>query len=76
MFNYVNSNKEIACHSKENALMIAKILLDESHVVMLSKEEDLTIVNYLWSSSDGDRNDVCFNYREEVEEFIFGEKED
>ena len=76
MFNYVNSNEEIACHSKENALIIANVLLNEGYVVMLSKEEDLTIVNYLWPSSDGDRNDVCFNYREAVEEFAFEGKED
>ena len=68
---------EIACGSEENALTLAKILMEEGYVVMLSKEERLTIVNYLWSQRGADRNDVRFMTVEDLEEIIFDEgKED
>ena len=38
---------EIALHDKETALKIANILVDEEYVVMISREEDLYIINYL-----------------------------
>ena len=70
MFNYVTKD-EIACHDEHNAFEIAEKLMKEGYVVMLSKEEKLTIINYIWSENNADRNDVCFNSREEVEDFIF-----
>lgn len=50
---------EIAFKNRETALEVAKILLDEDYVVMLSSEEDLTILNYEWAEY-GDRNGVVF----------------
>ena len=67
---------EIACGSDENALTLAKILMEEGYVVMLSKEEKLTIVNYLWSQRGADRNDVRFMTFEDFEEILFNEEEE
>ena len=63
--------QEIACHSFANAESLAEILLDEGYVVMISKEEKLYIVNYIWSERDANRNDVVFVSRSEYEEEIF-----
>ena len=69
-FNHI-TNHEIACHSLENAFNFAKNLMDEDYVVMLSKEENLYIVNYVWSEHGADRNDVVFISREDFEDYIF-----
>lgn len=50
---------ELVFTTREVAIEVAKILLDENYVVMLSNEEELTILNYEWSEW-GDRNDVVF----------------
>jgi len=68
------TNNEMVCHSFEDAQKIAEMLLKNEYVVMISKEEDLYIINYIWSERNADRNDVCFLPREEVEEEIFGNK--
>ena len=65
------TNNEIAVHGIGDALNIVKILLDNGYVAMISKEENLFIVNYIWSSNNADRNDVCFQDRETMEEEIF-----
>lgn len=57
---------EISLHDKETALKIANILVDEDYVVMISKEEDLYIVNYLYAQYS-DRNDVVFMTRDEFD---------
>ncbi len=57
---------EIAFRNKENALKVAEILLEEDNCVLLSKEEDLYIINYEYSQYS-DRNDVIFMDREEFE---------
>lgn len=67
---YYVTNNEIATKSYSDALSLAEILLDNNYVVMISKEEKLYIVNYIWSPTCN-RNDVCFQSREEVEDFIF-----
>ncbi len=64
---------EIACNSKENAFVLAKILLQEGYVVMLSKEAGLTMVNYIWSQHDADRKDVKFMSTDDFEKFLFYE---
>ena len=65
------TNKEIALHGIGDAFNIVKVLLDNGYVAMISKEENLFIVNYIWSSNDADRNDVCFQDREIIEEEVF-----
>ena len=67
VFKYLTNN-EIATHSYSDALSLAEILLNNGYVVMISKEEKLYIVNYIWSSGDADRDDVCFQSRDEIED--------
>lgn len=57
---------EIAVHDKEIALKIIDLLVDQDYVVMLSREENLYIINYLYSQYS-DRNDVVFIDREEFD---------
>ena len=47
---------EIAVSDKEAAMKIANILVDEEYCVMLSREEDLYIIDFEYS----DRNNVIF----------------
>ncbi len=47
---------------------VAKALLDEGYVVMLSYEEDLLVLNWEWSEHDADRNDVVLMRRDEYDE--------
>ena len=61
---------EIAVHNKEVALKIIDLLVDQDYVVMLSREEDLYIINYLYSQYS-DRNDVIFMDREEFDTKYF-----
>ena len=60
-------SNEISFYNHEMGLRVAKALLDEHYVVMLSYEEDLLIINYEWSHAS-DRNDVIFMRRDEFEE--------
>lgn len=70
MSKYLTEN-QIVCKSFANALTLTEILLKEDHVVMLSREEGLTIVNYIWSEKEADRNDVVFLDRAEFEDEFF-----
>ena len=58
---------EIAIRNQEDAMKIASILMNEEYVVMLSKEEDLTIINFEYAPHS-DRNHVVFMARDEYEE--------
>lgn len=58
---------EIALKEKSTAFKIAELLVDEDYVVMISKEEDLYIVDFEWSEGC-DRNDVVFMSKEEFEQ--------
>lgn len=44
----------------EQANQITKILIENGYVVLVSLEEQLIIINYLWSERKSDRNDVVF----------------
>ena len=48
----------IACHDFEDAAALMKILIKNGYCVMRSREEELWIVNWIWSEGDADRNDV------------------
>lgn len=53
------SEFEIAINDYYDATTIAKILMNNNYVVMMSREEQLYIINAIWS--DGcNRNDVVF----------------
>lgn len=70
---YITKN-EIALHSFEDAVAVSKVLLDNGYVTMISKEEQLYIVNYIWSAEDANRNDVTFMDKVELEEMFFNEE--
>ena len=55
---------ELAFASEDSATTVARILMNEDYVVMLSKEENLTIVNFEYSQYS-DRNGVVFMSRDE-----------
>lgn len=57
---------EIAIREKEAALQLMGILVEEEHCIMLSKEEDLYIINYEYSEYSN-RNNVVFMNREEFD---------
>ncbi len=66
MFDYL-PQQAIVVGSFEEATQIAKILLDNDNVVMLSREESFWCIN--WTYSDySDRNNVVFIDREIFEE--------
>lgn len=58
---------EIAVSDKEAAMKIANILIDEEYCVMLSREEDLYIIDFEYSEFS-DRNNVVFMNREDFEQ--------
>lgn len=61
-------NNELSFKNHENGLQVAKALLDEDYVVLLSYEEGLLIVDYEWSENEADRNDVVFMSKYEYQE--------
>ena len=65
------TDNEIAVKQFIDAQKLAQILLDNGYVVMMSTEEQLYIVNYVWSPNGADRNDVVFEDRGIIEEEIF-----
>ena len=75
-FSYVTKN-EIAVKNYADAMTLMETLLDNDYVVMISREEQLYIINYVWGGMDqADRNNVCFQSRDVVEDFIFNPEED
>lgn len=66
MFDYL-PQQAIVVSSFEEATQIAKILLNNDNVVMLSKEENFWCINWTYSEYS-DRNDVVFVDREIFEE--------
>lgn len=66
---------ELAFNDWQSCIDVADILVDQGYVVMLSREEDLYIINYVWTSKNADRNDVVFMEREDFEQ-RFCEDED
>lgn len=62
------SEFSVAVHEYEDAALLAHILIDNSYVTMISREEDLFIVSAIWSERHADRNDVVFIDRGEFEE--------
>ncbi|MCR5811383.1 MAG: hypothetical protein K6G34_08285 [Lachnospiraceae bacterium] len=69
------SSGELTTKSFSTATTFADLLLEEEYVVMLSREEDLYVINYIWSERGADRNDVVFMDRCDFEE-CFCEIED
>ena len=62
------SEFSVSVHNYDDACTLAKILMDNDYVVMLSIEEKLYIVSAIWSQGHADRNDVVFMDKYEFEE--------
>lgn len=62
---------EIAVHNFADAETLLEVLINNGYVVLLSKEENLWIINYIWSENNANRNDVVFMSRDEYEDIIF-----
>ena len=67
---------EIAFTDYERGFDVAKALLDEGYIVMLSYEEEFLILNYEFSEHGADRNDVVLMQRDEYEERFDEQYED
>lgn len=62
------SEFSVSIRNYDDACALAKILIDNDYVVMLSVEEQLYIVSAIWSERHADRNDVVFMNRCTFEE--------
>lgn len=62
---------EIAFKNHSRGLGVAKALLDEGNVVMLSYEEEFLILNWEFSEHGADRNDMVLMRRDEFEDLDY-----
>ena len=60
--------------SYEDAVAIQKILIENDYCVMMSREEDLWVLNWLWSENRANRNDVIFTSRADYECALYDEQ--
>ena len=67
---------EIAFTDYNRGFDVAKALLDEGYIVMLSYEEEFLILNYEFSEHGADRNDMVLTRRDEFEETLDNQYED
>ena len=67
---------ELTFTDYERGFDVAKALLDEGYIVMLSYEEEFLILNYEFSEHGADRNDVILMRRDEFEETLDNQYED
>ena len=58
---------EIAIRNKEAAMKVISCLVEEKYCVMLSREEDLYIIDFEYSKYSN-RNNVVFMSREDFEQ--------
>ncbi len=65
----MSMENQLAFKDEKSAFEVARILLKEDYVVMLSCEEQLTIINYQWVPN-ADRNHIVFMSREDFEDYI------
>lgn len=55
----------------EDAFTIAKILIENNNAVLITREEKLWCINWIWCShGEANRNDVIFTSKEEYEYFF------
>ena len=63
---------ELTFSSWESCKTVMDILLSEGYVLLLSREENLYVLNYIWSEENyADRNDVVFMDRGEFEDKFY-----
>lgn len=71
MDTYLTKN-ELILDDFKDAVTIQEILIRNGNVVMLSREENLWIINWIWDSSGyADRNAAIFISREDYEWELF-----
>lgn len=58
---------EIVCKNINLGMKLAEMLLQEDYVVMLSREDDFLVINFLYADG-ADRNEVVFMQHDEYEE--------
>ena len=63
---YLDS-EALAFDNYEDAAMCIKLLVDNGYCAMLSREEHLWLVNWVWTETPADRNDVIFISRSKYE---------
>lgn len=55
----------------EDAFTIAKILIENNNAVLITREEKLWCINWIWCpNGEANRNDVIFTSKEEYEYFL------
>ena len=52
----------------EEAASVQKILIENGYCVLMSREEHLWVLNWVWTSTPADRNGVIFISREVYEQ--------
>ena len=57
---------EIVCKNIELGMKLAEMLLQEDYVVMLSREDNFLVINFLYADG-ADRNDVVLMSRDEYD---------
>ena len=57
----------LAVDNYEDACTIQNILLNNGYCVLMTTEENLFCLNWVWSENHADRNDVVFGARDEYE---------
>ena len=63
---YLEDN-EITVDAFDDAVTIMKILIENGSCVMLSREEHLWVINWIWTETPADRNEVIFLNRANYE---------
>lgn len=66
---YLTDN-EVAMHSMADALELVKLLVRNGYVAAVSIEEELVIINYVWTPRYANRSDIVFQSREICDEFF------
>ena len=62
---------ELVFKNHENGFKVARMLLNEGNVVMLSYEEEFLVLNWEFSEHGADRNDVVLMRRDEYEDLDY-----
>lgn len=68
MKNTYLTDNEVAMHSMEDALELVRLLVTNGYVAAISVEEQLIIVNYVWTPRFADRNEIIFQSREDFDQ--------
>lgn len=73
MYENILTENEIVFHSFKAASDVAEKLMEEDYVVMLSREENLYILNFVntCERNEPNRNAVAFNHRDYFEKWFY-----